>query len=203
MALAVEDILNQALRRISYSVPIGSIYEGSRASRAAVEFYGQTRDDLLQSRDWMFARQEAALVLLKTAPVGGYGGTVWTAAYPLLPWIYEYAYPSNCLEVRSVRPTPILMPEYDPQPHIFTVANDPTVPASSKVVLTNLPAAIATYTARITNPADWSPEPMFIESLIAALGLRFQEALNPQQDAVKDRASEEQASAAMADEHRG
>ena len=74
MATSVESLVNQALRRASYKIEIGSIYEGTTAARAALTLYGQTRDDLIRMKDWDFARQDATLVLLKTAPVGGEDG---------------------------------------------------------------------------------------------------------------------------------
>lgn len=204
MPVAVEDIWNTALRRINYPTPIGFAFEGSRASRVAVEVYGQTRDTLIESKDWRFARQEVALTLLKTAPVGGYGPfNPWTNQYPLLPWVYEYGYPENCLKLRSVRQTPIIMPDYDPVPSIFDVANDPSLNPPAKVVLTNIPAAIASFTASVNDPQQWASEAQFIEALIEALALRFQEALNPQEDAVKDRAAEAQVGQAQAMENRG
>ena len=78
-------------------MPIGTIWEGSPASRVALEVYGQTRDALLNNEDWPFARRAVGLALLKTAPVGGYAGLPWTNAYPPPQWIYEYAYPDACI----------------------------------------------------------------------------------------------------------
>jgi len=201
MAIAVEDICNKALRRIGYPTPIGSIYEGSVASRAAIEIYVQARDELMESEDWQFARQEIGLKLLKTAPVGGYGLTPWTSIYPLLPWIYEYAYPSGCLRIRSVRPTPVALPEWDPVPNIFTIANDSAL--GQKVVLSNLAGAVASFTALIDDPAQWSPEPRFIEALIERLALRFQEALRSDPEAVKARMAEAAGSVVSVADNRG
>lgn len=196
----VEDICNLALRQINYPVPIASIYDGSRASRVAVEIYGQTRDNLLGARDWPFARQAVVLTLLKTAPVGGYSATQWSSAYPPLPWIYEYAYPSNAIDVRSVRPTAILLPEYDPRPNVFVSANDPAL--GEKVVLTDLRNATAVITAQITQPLQWL-DPNFIEALVDALAMKFQSALNPNLEAMKERALEQQTAVAIADQRRG
>lgn len=200
MTLSVEDVINTSLRRIGYPTPIGYIYEGSRASRAAVEVFAQTRDRTLEARDWLFARQEVSLVLLKTALVGGYGLTPWTNTYPLLPWIYEYDYPDGCMAIRAIRPTPVLIPQFDPVPSIFTTANDPSYTPSRKVVLTNVAGAIACFTARITDPDLWVQEPSFLEAMIEALALRLQEALNPQPDEVKLRAAEASTGMTMADD---
>lgn len=198
MALStVEDICNAALRKIGYAVPIGYIYEGSAASRVAVEIYGQTRDALLTAFDWDFARQAVKLTLLKTAPVGGYQTATWTSAYPPPPWVYEYAYPAACLLVRALRPTPIFMPEFDPVPSVFVLGND----AGAEVILTNLANAQAVYTAQVVTPTVWSAS--FTEGLIDALAVKFQKALAPEPNAVKDAEQTEAQSVAMAVERRG
>lgn len=203
MALAVEDILNSALSRIGYQTPIGYIFEGSRAARVAVQFYSQERDDVLSSNDWQFARQQVALTVLKTAPVGGYNiSTPWTTAYPLQPWIYEYAYPNGCLKVRSIRRSMNAVPNYDPVPNTFTDANDPALTTAAKVILTNVPNAIASFTGRVIDPAQWL-DPSFVEALIDRMALRFQENLNPQPDAVKMRAAEAQGGEAAGQDSRG
>lgn len=195
--MEIEDIINQSLRRISYPYPIGWIYEGSVAARAAVEIYSQTRDELLRSFDWDFARQAISLNLLKTAPPGGYGVTIpWTNAYPPPPWIYEYAYPASALLIRSVRPTPTIMPEFDPQPNIFVVGND-----NGKVILTNLAYAQAVVTNSVTDPAQWNSN--FTESLIAALATRLQAALAPSAEMGKERKQEEDQETSIAIPRRG
>ena len=171
MALAVEDILNAALRRAGYSMAIGSIYEGSRAARAALDFYGQTRDALLSEFDWSFARATVSLGdPIKTAPAGGYMGTPWTNAYPPPPWVFEYAYPDNCINIRALRPTPLFIPELLPRVNDFAQAYDDALQA--KVVLTNLANALAVITRQVTNPAEWQDND-FIEALINRLAVLF------------------------------
>ncbi len=201
MATSPVQVANLALRRIGYKTEIGYLYEGTVAARAALQAYGQTRDALLRSRDWPFARQAAALTLLKTAPVGGYGITGWTSAYPPPPWIYEYGYPSGCLEVRGLLGTPSIMPEFSPRPVLYTVATDPSVGSGEKVVLTNIPNAQAVFTAQIADPTQW--EPLFTEAMVEALGRRLAEALGANADAVKAQFQIEQESAAVAAGRRG
>ena len=203
MASTVAQLVNQALRRIGYQVEVAYLYEGSPAARAALTLYGQTRDNVLRSKDWPFARQSIALSLLKTAPVGGYGPmNPWTPAFPPVPFIFEYAYPDGCLEMRSVRPTPIMIPEYDPVPNIFVIADDTALAPPAKVVLTNLRAALAVFTGQVTDMTQW--EPMFTEALVEALARRFAEALAGENaDALKLQLGIEQATEAAADLVRG
>jgi hypothetical protein len=200
MARSPEELCNQALRRIGYAVPIGYMLEGSPAARVAVEVYSQTRDNLMRAADFDFARQAAPLILLKTSPVGGYGLTPWTNAFPPPPWAYEYAYPTECLLVRSVRPTPVAMPEFDPQPNVFVIADDASV-TPSKVILTNLSGAQAVYTGRITDPTVWNTS--FTEALIDSLATLFQQALGPNADADKERIEEQAQAVGMAVGRRG
>ena len=199
--LTPEGLCNMGLRRISYPTPIGYMYEGSPAARIAIEIYGQTRDNLLRNGDWDFARGAIGLVLLKTAPVGGYGyNNPWTDVYPPPPWIYEYAYPTSALLVRSVRATPIILPVLEPQPNIFVLADDYSV-SPTKVILTNLANAQAVYTAQITDPTQMNAS--FIEALVDALATKFQNALRSDPQLDKERREEEADAAGIANVRRG
>lgn len=171
-----EDIVNAALVRIGWKKSIGSLFDGSDESSAALNIYGQTRDEQLRLFDWGFAERNAALSLLKLAPVGGYNPPlVWSSAYPILPWVFEYAYPSDCLKVRALRTTSVFIPEFDPAPVVFRIANDNGYAPSKKVILCNIQNAICVYTGQVTDPSLW--EASFTESLIAALADRLSPAL--------------------------
>lgn len=197
----IESICNIALRRIGWPTPIGFIYEGSQAARVAVEIYAQCRDDLLRSSNWDFARQQFSLVLLKTAPVGGYGFTPWSNTYPAANWQYEYDYPPMCLEVRAVRPTPGLLSQYDPYPNVFALAYDNTLAVPSPVILTNLVNAQAVYTAQVTDPDQWTAG--FSNALYDKLAVRFQQALAPDANMEKLKLAEEAQGAAEAKARQG
>lgn len=174
MTVSVEDLLNMALVRSGYSVRIGSIFEGSAASRAGLEFYAQTRDSLFGAADWRFLRQQVSLGdPIKTAPPGGYPPSrPWNPATdPIQPWIFEYTYPANCIEIRSLRPGSVVIPEFTPNFTRFTTADDTSLGA--KVVLTNLPSAIANITGRVTDPDAWQ-DSNFTEALIDELASQFQ-----------------------------
>lgn len=174
MTVSVEDLLNMALMRSGYPTRIGNIYEGSAASRAGLEFYSQTRDDLFGQKDWRFLRQQVSLgAPLKTAPPGGYPpGRAWNATTdPEMPWVFEYSYPANCIEIRSLRPSSVLIPEFTPTFTRFTTADDAIT--QTKVVLTNLAGAIANITGRVTDPTEWN-DSNFTEALVDALAAQYQ-----------------------------
>ena len=167
-----EDIINIALVRIGYKRRIGSIFDGSLASKAALDIYAQTRDASLRDFDWGFASRNAPMALLKTAQIGGYPPTApWTNAFPVLPFIYEYAYPDDCLKVRSIRSSPTFIPVFDPKPVVYQIDNDNSLEPPAKVILCNVADAILVYTGQVTDPALWESD--FIEALAASLARRF------------------------------
>lgn len=173
----VADVVNLALVRIGYHETIGDIYEGSKAANAALAIYGQTRDEVLRLSGWGFAESTATLTLLKQAPVGGYGAwRPWDPTTdPPLPWRYEYTYPSDCLQVRAIRDTPLFLMNPDPQVHRFSVDNDSTYSPSRKVILSNTENAVLLYTRQVTNPTAWEAD--FVEALAVALAHRLQPVL--------------------------
>lgn len=168
------DIVNLALVRIGVKWLIGSIYDGSEPAQLAIAIYSQTRDEMLRKIQPGFAQREVALALLKSAPTDGYLNG-WTTDFPQLPWQFEYAYPDDMLALGSVRPTPIFIPNYDPQPNSTAIANDNSLTPPAKVILTDVAGAIATYTAQVTDPTLW--EASFIEALAAELARRLAPAL--------------------------
>ena len=131
--------------------------------------YSQTRDTLLRNGEWPFARRDIAGTIVKSAPPGGYSplNTYNPLSNPPPPWAFEYAYPDDCLDVRAVRPAPILIPNFSPRPHLFAIAND----SNERVILSNVNNALITYVGQITDPTDMPPD--FIEAFCAALARRL------------------------------
>jgi hypothetical protein len=167
----VEDICNYALKLAGFSHRIGSIWEGSEASKAFLDLYSTVRDELLRQFDYAFAERIVGLTLLKSAPKTGYIPPItWSSAYPPLPWLYQYSYPTDCLKVRAVKTTPIQVPNFDPQPIIFSIINDNSYTTPVKCLVCNIPYAVLTYTGQVTNPSAW--EPLFISTLAEELARR-------------------------------
>jgi hypothetical protein len=169
------DIVNQALARIGYKLRVGSLFDGSLAAKKALDIYAQTRDALLRDGDWPFAERNVAGTLLKSAPIQASGGAAyippagWNPAQnPPLPWLYEYAWGSDFLKVRAVKPTPIFVPNFNPQPNIFQVLNDNAFAPPQRVICCNVPNAIIDYVGQITDPTTMPSD--FISTLADALG---------------------------------
>jgi hypothetical protein len=193
------DIVNDALRRVGYKDRVGSLYEGSKASKAALDIYAQTRDELLRTGEWPFARRDVDGTVTRQAPPGGYvPPTVWDPTiYPPLPWLFEYLYPSDCITVRAVRPQQILVPNFAPRPHLFAIAND----GNQRVILSNVASAVITYTGQVTDPTDMDVG--FVEALCAAMARRLAIVLTQSADAVKIEAQDEQFETAVAGRQQG
>lgn len=195
------DVVNNALTRIGYKLRVGSLYDGSEAASNALDIYAQTRDEILRQNDWGFAERNVSLTLLKSAPVGGYiPPNMWSTVYPALPWLYEYEYPSDCLKVRALKPSPIFPQNYDPQPYVFNLANDNAYATPKKVVLCNIADAILVYTGQVTDPVTWEAD--FGETVCAAIGRRIAPSLGLSA-MLKIAVPDEAASMAVAEKEQG
>lgn len=207
----VVDILNQGLRAGGVSLRISDIYEGSEAAKVALEIYGQARDELIVAKEWSFSRRTVALTKLKgPPPPGGYNPTQpWNTTYPNPPFLYSYGYPADCLDLRSIIQAPYLLPDLDPVPAVFRVDNDalPNVANGTasgppaKVILCNLPNAVAVYRAQVTDPDEWDPG--FTSALVASLGRKFAKAFGTDPTTNQQNTAEAVATAQTASEVRG
>lgn len=195
------DVVNASLVRIGYKLNVGSLYDGSLAASKALDVYGQTRDELLRQNDWGFAERNAAMTLLKSAPTAYVPPTTWDPTlYPPIPWRFSWTYPGDCLKVRAIKPTPIFIPDYDPQPFVYGIANDNGYTPARKVILTMIPAALLVYTGQVTDPTSWESD--FIELLVDALGRRLAPSL-ASLDVMKIQAGAEAHSMAVAEDNQG
>lgn len=213
MALAIEDIINQGLRDGGVPLRIADAYEGSEAAKTALEIAGQARDELIRAKDWSFSRGKLPLTLLKGPPPdGGFNpGLQWSNIYPSPGYLFEYAYPDDCLDVRAIIPAPGMMPDLDPLPCLYSIDNDltPVVSGSppvaagppAKVILCNLMNAMAVYRRRVTDPNSW--EPGFTAALVASLGKKFAVAFGADPNTTKEESEEAAATTQIASSVRG
>jgi hypothetical protein len=110
MTVADVDICNRALIAIGSRNKITSLSDDTEEGQTCNMLYAQLRDQILGMAPWNFARKTATLNLVKAAP-GTPASPVtnasqWISAYPAPPWMYEYVYPSDCLQLRYVVPQP-------------------------------------------------------------------------------------------------
>lgn len=92
------DVCNQALDAIGSEVVLGDLEDGTREASVLLRAYGQCVRQLLRAAHWNFARKTAPLTLLADAT----GQTPDAGNMVPSPWIYEYAYPIDCLKARFV-----------------------------------------------------------------------------------------------------
>lgn len=170
------DVVNLALQRIGYKGRVGNLYDGSAAANDALDIYAQTRDELMRQDGWGFNQRTVALTLLKSAQFPYVPPNDWNPFFhPPLPWHFEYAYPDDCLKVRALKFVPLFFPNFDPQPQLYSLANDNVLVPARKVILCNLPNAVLIYSGQVLDPATWESD--FVEAFAAALGRRLAPAL--------------------------
>jgi hypothetical protein len=184
------DICNRALGAMGTRSTIASLQEASAEAAACQLRYNDLRDQMLRAANWGFALGTAQLGLLRAAPGTPENSsgtqTTWTPALPSPPWLYSYAYPTDCIRFRGVK-----------APALYSTAG--TVPLSpvqtyiqppfgapgdgmwrwqqaieqnangnpQRVINTNVSQALGGYTRQITLPDLWDVG--FRQALIYAL----------------------------------
>ncbi len=193
---SVLDIANRALSavgaRSGAAGSVSALQSLNAASNEAFQvnlLFNPTRDDLLRGAPWNFCQKSALLSLLKSAPGTPENTTTptqWSNAYPPPPWLYEYAYPSDCLRLNQIKSTlgysggaggygyPVLAgaPSGVGAMRKFKIASDTDSNGNPiTVVLANLEDALAIYTAQITDPSLWDAN--FQQAMVTSLAARL------------------------------
>lgn len=101
------DLANLALSQIGSRATITSLNpsDGTVAGDACSLLYQPTVDAFSRSAHWNCLRFEAGLSLLKAAPGTPENPNGTTLPAPPIPWLYEYALPTDCLKARYLVPT--------------------------------------------------------------------------------------------------
>jgi hypothetical protein len=92
------DVANQALDAAGFDFTIGDLQEGTKPAQVLLRAYSQCLRQLLRSVHWNFARKRAPMTLLADAS----GNTPNVPTNVISPWMYEYAYPTDCMKARFV-----------------------------------------------------------------------------------------------------
>lgn len=180
MAISDVAICNLALDAAMARSSISSIGENSAEGQACARHYQQAKEAVLRAVHWNFARKQVNLALLNDATTNPPGSVPQ-------PWMYEYAYPSDCLLAYAVLPqmanpngTSIGAGWQPPQPQMpisrFVVAQGNDITGNAiPVILTNVPQAQLVYTVRVSNSNLF--DSMFVDALVLYLGSRIARAL--------------------------
>ncbi|MBF0164469.1 MAG: hypothetical protein HQM01_08250 [Magnetococcales bacterium] len=140
------DICNRALSLIGGRATIATFAEPGVEALQCRLHYEATRQSLLRRHPWGFARAQVALAELGNPPA---------------PWRHQYAMPGRCLRLRFVMSAaaPVCPGMAVPSGggfgnyQIGTTAG--TDPHPVTVILTDIPNAMAVYTADIEDPGLW------------------------------------------------
>lgn len=187
------DVANRAILAVGARGQIARSNEQSNEARYVRAFYPTTLTAMLRAAHWNFARKFAYLSQLKSTPGApgniAPGTQTWDPkTQPPPPWLFEYAYPADCVKMRFVSPqvisnafvgTPISavpsnigIPFYQLQPQKWLEALDENLPTGkAKVVLANQYQAMSSYTVLVEEPGLWDPQ--FMQAFESALGSRL------------------------------
>lgn len=174
--MAISDVLlcNMALNACNSRSTIQTVFpsDGSTEADTCAIHYEAVRNAVLRAVHWNFARAQLPLAVIGTAADGK----------ALTPWQYMYAYPSDCVKLRSIIPwvdsipgaTVALpaSPAFRGMPVRFVESSALDDDSNRiKVVLTNQPQAVMIYTYRVTDTAQF--DDLFIEAFYMALAARI------------------------------
>lgn len=198
---SVVSLSNRALLSIGARAQISNLSEGSTESDAINTLFVPTFEQLARTAPWNCLRQQAVLTLLAAAEGTEENPDGDTLPLPPQPWLYQYAVPSNSLQIRFLLPTlpssevsgtPLTTasvsagpwaPFGDRQiPYAVAYSTDNTN-APIQVVLTNLPDAQAVYTVNQPNPVIF--DSLFEQAFVASLAAYLVPALSLNLDLMK------------------
>ena len=170
MPTRTEDIVNRALDLIGATVFVSDIEDGSKQSLVALRQYGPGLRQLLRSCHWNFARKRSPLTLLQdstgqTAQQQAQAGqpvTVGNGTPNMPPWIYEYAWPIDCVKARFV-PATLLQHPGPPQGNIALPSNPLMSGLQQQPYRAQVPARFVVGTDAVPNligsPESWDQIP--------------------------------------------
>jgi hypothetical protein len=187
-ATAAPDVVNRALDYLGVEA-IAEMSEGTTQARAAIRHYGPSVRDLLRAAPWNFARKMRVLDLMYDATAIPAPGPPPTdpAITTIIPWLYAYAYPQDCVRVRYIpQISPVVTSQTPPMTGVsWNVQITGTQPAPFVVttlfelnaILTNVQGAQLVYTSAMFDPQQW--DSLFMTAVVALLAGRMALAVVP------------------------
>lgn len=181
------DVVNIALHTIGEQTTVQSIdpSDGSPAANAAAILYQPKINALFRAAPWGFATKQTFLTLLRWVSLDG----ELSDDPPPQPWLYEYAYPSDCIRGRYIlpnfRPTsssgiPLTtfsntnfnqLRNWQGEPLPWKIGLDLAVDGEEdiKVLFCNTPQAQLVYTKQVDDPNLWDAQ--FLNAAATYLGV--------------------------------
>lgn len=152
-------IANAALLALGHSRTISSSSENTNESRLFNIFFPRVRDSILRAVPWNFASKRATLVTASSAAA-------------VTNWTYKYTVPSDCVMARFLVGTGFTSFK-------FEIVHDAT---AGRVLHTDVASAVLSYTASITDEAQF--DPLFANALIAGLAMAMGPALGAKPEVI-------------------
>jgi len=186
----VSDILsisNRALLAVGARTQVSSVNpsDGSVEANAISVLWTPTFESLGRTARWNCLRKQVTLSLEAAAQGTPENPNGTSLPVPPTPWLYQYAYPSDCLSMQYIVPSlPVSaggsvpattinnsagtwIPNGGQIPYVVSTASDSNS-APILVILTNQDQAQAVYTVNQPNPAGW--DSLFQSAMVASLG---------------------------------
>lgn len=182
---SVISICNRSLLAAGARSQISSLTEDSTEANALNVLFQPTFEALARTAPWACLRAQADLTLIAAAEGTTANPDGDTLPLPPSPYLYQYAYPSNCLQARFILPPFIsTTPDGDVPispainyvgPNIglnrlipFQVASafDSTM-APIETIITNQVQAQLVYTINMANPVIW--DSLFESAMVSSL----------------------------------
>ncbi len=189
---AVLSIVNRSLLSVGARAQVQSLQEVSTEAQAASVLFTPTFQQLARSAPWNCLRKQAVLSLLAAAQ-GTPENPTGIPPLPPQPWLYQYALPSDSLQVRFLIPTFPNPQVGNVPPTTASISADGTYFGNGQipyevayatdvnnnpiqVILTNLSQAQAVYTVDAPFPEIW--DSLFQAAMVASLAAYFVPALS-------------------------
>lgn len=180
-------ICNRSLLAVGARTQVSSVSpsDGSVEANALSVLFTPTFESLARAASWNCLRKQQTLSLLAAAQGTPENPDGTSLPLPPTPWLYAYAYPSDCLAMVYVVPSFPSSAGMTPQTSInnsaatwipnggqivYQVTTYQLTPSAvpATVILTNQEYAQAAYTANIPNPAQW--DSLFQAAMVSSLG---------------------------------
>lgn len=192
----VVSISNRALLSVGARAQVSSVFpsDGSEEGNALAILWQPTFEALARTAQWNVLSQQVTLALLQAAVGTPENPTGTNYPVPPTPYLYGYAYPSDCLDMRYLVPSfPANTGTTPTPPTTASVAAATVIPGGSQIpyvvrqqkdlngnpiitILTNQSQAQAVYTVNQPNPAAW--DSLFQAAMVGALGAYLVPALS-------------------------
>lgn len=188
-------VANRALLAVGARAQISSLNpsDGSDEANSISVLWTPTFEALARTAQWGCLRQQATLSLLQAAQGTPENPSGLSYPTPPNPWLYAYAYPSDCLNIRWIVPSFPISEGGSTPPTTINNAAGTWLPSGGQiqyqisqikdvngspilVVLTNQDQAQAVYTVNQPNPATW--DSLFQQAMVNSLGAYLVPALS-------------------------